>query len=49
MAENDLFIKLEKYMWKIREVEIFGSSVKTYRSSWDWQTIIDSLSRISQE
>ena len=24
IAENDLFVKLEKYMWKVREIEFLG-------------------------
>jgi len=24
MAENDLFVKLEKYVWKVREVGFLG-------------------------
>ncbi len=29
IAENDLFVKLEKYIWKIREFGFFRSSDKT--------------------
>ena len=28
IAENDLFVKPEKYVWKVREVEFLGVVVK---------------------
>ena len=37
MAENDLFVKLEKYMWKVREVGFLGVVIGPNRVILQWK------------
>ena len=46
MGENDLFVKLEKYMWKVREVvflEVVIGSGKVKMKKEKVQEVVDQL------